>query len=135
MNDHNNSDEDDTSTASTPTPGNLRGVECLNFQRRISLSFLARMAQAKPDLTIQTGGHLGLRVPKKILSSSLLDDSSSPTGHGLKVPKKILNPSHMDESPNMNSKRKELRYFTCIYVSQFLIGHIIIHNQVKICNM
>ena len=46
MNDHNNSDEDDTSTASTTDPGNLRGVECLNFQRRISLSFLARMAQA-----------------------------------------------------------------------------------------
>ncbi|CUM55208.1 unnamed protein product [Debaryomyces tyrocola] len=106
INDLNNSDEDDTSTASTTDPRKPSGSGMFKFSKKNKLKFSGKNSSSKPDLTIQTGGHHGLRVPKKILSSSLLDDSSSPTGHGLKVPKKILNPSHMDDSPNMNSKRK-----------------------------
>lgn len=106
MNDLNNSDEDDTSTASTTDLRKPSGSGMFKFSKKNKLKFSGKNSSSKPDLTIQTGGHHGLRVPKKILSSSLLDDSSSPTGHGLKVPKKILNPSHMDDSPNMNSKRK-----------------------------
>ncbi|CUM50863.1 uncharacterized protein AC631_04765 [Debaryomyces fabryi] len=106
MNELNNSDEDDTSTASTTDPRKPSGSGMFKFSKKNKLKFSSKTNSSKPDLTIQTGGHHALKVPKKILSSSLLDDASSPTGHALKVPKKILNPSHMDESPNSNSKRK-----------------------------
>lgn len=103
-NDTNNSDEDNTSTTSTDVRKSMGGG-MFKFSKN-KLKFSNKNNSSKPDLTIQTGGHHGLKVPKKILSSSLLDDTLSPTGHGLRVPKKILNSSYLDDSPNMNNKRK-----------------------------
>lgn len=66
---HNNSDDDETSTIGSDTKKSLFG--------RLKKSKIRFQKQPKPDLTIQTNGHHGLKVPKKILSSTLLEDSGN----------------------------------------------------------
>lgn len=65
---YNNSDEDETSTLASESKKSIFG--------RLKKSKLRFPKQQKPDLTIQTNGHHGLKVPKKILSSNLVDDPS-----------------------------------------------------------
>lgn len=44
---------------------------------KAKLRFSGKPSASRPDLSIQTNGHHGLKVPKKILSLGLTDDSSS----------------------------------------------------------
>lgn len=98
----NNSDEDNsTTTTSDPKKASSNGL--FRLSKKNKLKFPNKNNSSKPDLAIQTGGHHALKVPKKILSSSLLEDSSITTSHGLKLPKKILN---NDDSLSNSGRRR-----------------------------
>lgn len=69
-----NSDDD---TASTVYSNETRkSIPANKFRLSKSRIFPNKIA-TKPDLTIQTNGHHGLKVSKKILSSSLIDENST----------------------------------------------------------
>lgn len=71
-----NSDNDTATIYSNETK---KSAPTNKFRLSKSRMFPNKISATKPDLTIQTNGHHGLKVSKKILSSSLIDDSSSPS--------------------------------------------------------
>ncbi|KAK6200293.1 uncharacterized protein RJT21DRAFT_42593 [Scheffersomyces amazonensis] len=72
----NNSDDDDDDDVSTLTSIELRKSGSLFKLPKNKLKFSNKTNLNKPDLTIQTAGHHGLKVSKKILSSGSFDDTN-----------------------------------------------------------
>ncbi|ODV77796.1 uncharacterized protein CANTADRAFT_26847 [Suhomyces tanzawaensis NRRL Y-17324] len=75
---YNNSDEETQSTISSLDTKKPQSTS--KFRLSKSRLFNNKSNNVKPELTIQTSGHHGLKVSKKILSSSLLNDNTGVTG-------------------------------------------------------
>lgn len=73
-------DDDDSITIVSMEPKKTTsGI--FKFGKKDRSKSLRRIGSSRPDLSIQTAGHHTLKVPKKILTSGLMEDASVTTSH------------------------------------------------------